>query len=90
MGDLLAPAACHPAVVTLDLSELRSLSSLAMGVLVAYRHGVVRSGRRVRLAEELQPAVKEALIRAKVLDLFETPRGRGTTAEPSGMSGPRE
>jgi hypothetical protein len=36
--------------VTLDLSELRSISSLAMGVLVAYRRGVVRRGGRVRLA----------------------------------------
>ena len=36
LDDLLAPAACRSAVVTLDLSELRCISSLAMGVLVAY------------------------------------------------------
>jgi anti-anti-sigma factor len=77
MGGLLGPAACRPAVVTLDLSELRSISSLAMGVLVAYRRGVVRTGGRVRLAEELQPAVREALTRAELLDLFEPPGSAG-------------
>jgi anti-anti-sigma factor len=68
---LLGPAARRPAVVILDLSELSSISCLAMGVLVAYRRGVVRSGGRVRLAEELQPAVREALTRAELLSLFE-------------------
>jgi anti-anti-sigma factor len=72
LDGLLSPAACRPAVVTLDLSALRSISSLAMGVLVAYRRGVVRTGGRVRLAGELQPGVKEALARAGLLDLFET------------------
>ena len=71
-ANLLAPSARRPAVVTLDLSELRSISCLALGVLVAYRRGVVRTGGRVRLAEELQPAVHEALARAELLDLFET------------------
>jgi anti-anti-sigma factor len=72
LDSLLAPASCSPAVVTLDLSELRSISSLAMGVLVAYRRGVVRRGGRVRLAGEVQPGVKEALARAELLGLFET------------------
>jgi anti-anti-sigma factor len=71
-SSLLTPAACRPAVVTLDLSELRSISSLAMGVLMSFRRGVVRAGGRVRLAEHLQPAVKEALTRAELLDVFET------------------
>jgi anti-anti-sigma factor len=74
---LLAPSACRPAVVTLDLSELRSLSCLAMGVLVAYRRGVVRTGGRVRLAEELQPAVHEALARAELFGLFEAAADAG-------------
>jgi hypothetical protein len=52
--------------------ELRSISSLAMGVLVAYRRGVVRAGGRVRLAGGLQPAVHEALARAELFDMFET------------------
>jgi anti-anti-sigma factor len=78
LSDLLIPAAHRRAIVILDLSELRSISSLAMGVLVAYRRGVVRRGGRVRLAERLQPAVKEALERAGLLALFGSPdRGQG-------------
>ena len=72
LDGLLAPSARRPAVVILDLSELRSISCLAMGVLVTYRRGVVRAGGRVRLAGGLQPAVHEALARAELLDLFET------------------
>ena len=72
LDGLLVPAARRPAVVILDLSELRSISSLAMGVLVTYRRGVVRAGGRVHLAGGLQPAVHEALARAELLDLFET------------------
>jgi anti-anti-sigma factor len=68
---LLGPAACRSASVTLDLSELRSISCLAMGVLVAFRRGVVRTGGRVRLAEDVQGAVREALARAELLQLFE-------------------
>ena len=71
LDSLMAPAARRPAVVTLDLSELRSISCLAMGVLVAYRRGVVRTGGRVRLAGGVHPAVHEALARAELLGLFE-------------------
>jgi hypothetical protein len=71
LNGLLIPTALRPAVVTLDLSELRCISSLAMGALVTYRRGVVRTGGRVRLAGELQPAVREALARAELLDLFQ-------------------
>jgi anti-anti-sigma factor len=77
LSGLLAASARRPAVATLDLSELRFLSSLAMGVLVAYRRGVARAGGRVRLAAGLQPAVKEALTRAELLDLFETTEDAG-------------
>jgi len=69
---LLTAAARRLAVITLDLSQLHFISSLAMGVLVSYRRGVIRRGSRGRLAEQLQPEVKEALARAKLLDLFET------------------
>jgi anti-anti-sigma factor len=72
LAGLLAPAARRPALVTLDLSELRWISSLAMGVLAAYRRGVVRTGGRVRLAKQVQPVVREALARAGLFDLFET------------------
>jgi anti-anti-sigma factor len=71
LAGLLAPAARRCEVVTLDLTELRSISSLAMGVLVTYRRGVVRNGGRVRLAPRLQPAVRDALRRADLLGLFE-------------------
>jgi anti-anti-sigma factor len=83
---LLAPAARRPAVVTLDLSELRSISSLAMGVLVTFRRGVVRTGGRVRLAGELQPAVHAALARAELFDLFETTADAGPA--PNRPAGP--
>jgi anti-anti-sigma factor len=73
------PAARRPAVVALDLTELRSISCLAMGVLVGYRRGVVRTGGRVRLVGALQPAVHEALARAELLDLFETAGDEGPT-----------
>jgi anti-anti-sigma factor len=72
LSGLLEASARRPAVATLDLSELRCISSLAMGVLVAYRRGVARAGGRVRLAAGLQPAVQEALARAELFDLFET------------------
>jgi anti-anti-sigma factor len=71
LNGLLAPAARRSAEITLDLSELRFVSSMAMGVLVAFRRGVVRSGGRVCLAETLQPAVREALTQAGVLEIFE-------------------
>jgi hypothetical protein len=70
LNGLLAPTACRPALVTLDLSELRSISSLAMGVLTGFRNGVVRSGGQVRVAGPMQPAVHEALTRANFLGLF--------------------
>jgi anti-anti-sigma factor len=70
LDGLLTATARRPGIVTLDLSELSFIASLAMGVLVAYRRGVVRTGGRVRLAEEMQPAVREALARAELLDLF--------------------
>jgi anti-anti-sigma factor len=69
---LFTATARRPTVITLDLSELRSISSLAMGVLVSYRRGVVRRGGRVRLVHTLRSDVKEALTRADLLDLFET------------------
>ena len=81
---LLRLAARRPAKVTFDLSELELISSLAMGVLSAYRRGVVRTGGRVCLAPELRPMVREALNRAELLSLFEVGRG----AEPDAAPGP--
>jgi anti-anti-sigma factor len=70
-GGLVRVAARRPLLVTFDLSKLRFVSSLAMGLLVAYRRAFVRAGVRVRLAPDLQPAVREALQRAGLTDLFE-------------------
>jgi len=90
LGGLLAPSACRPAVVTLDLSELRSISCLAIGVLVAYRRSVVRTGGQVRLAEDLQPPVQEALSRAELFELFKTTADAGPNCQaglvPPGIS----
>jgi anti-anti-sigma factor len=68
---LMFPSTRRQQIVILDLSALRSISCLAMGVLVAYSRSVLRRGGEVRLYERLQPAVKEMLMRAEILDLFE-------------------
>jgi anti-anti-sigma factor len=80
---LLRLAARRPAGVTFDLSELLFLSSLATGVLEAYRHAAVRAGVRVRLAPGLHPAVREALTRAGLIDRFEAAPGARPCAEGS-------
>jgi anti-anti-sigma factor len=78
LAGLMRAAACRPAVVTLDLSELRAISSLAMGVFVSYLRSVFRMGGRVRLAEKFHPAVKAALVRAEIFDLFATTNKKGS------------
>jgi anti-anti-sigma factor len=70
-GRLSRLAARRPARVTLDLSELRTISTLAMGILVTYRRAATRAGARVYLAPSLRPAVHEALYRTELLGLFE-------------------
>jgi anti-anti-sigma regulatory factor len=77
---LLVPEG-RAAVVILDLSELHSISSIAVGVLAAYRRSVVRTGGRIRLTGVLQPTVKESLVRAEVFDPDEidTAHGSGPT-----------
>jgi anti-anti-sigma factor len=72
LNGLLVHSAQRRVSVTLDLSELRSISSLALGVLVTYGRSVIRRGGQVRLADEVQPAVKEALAQAEFLAKFET------------------
>lgn len=70
---LLWLSARRPKLLTLDLSGLTFISSLAMGVLVSLRRGVVRAGGRVRLAATLQGPVREALVRADLFALFKSP-----------------
>jgi len=71
LDGLLVATAQRPAVVTIDLAELRFISSLAMGILITFRRGVLRRGGRVRLAPKIHPSVHDALARAQLLDLFE-------------------
>jgi len=70
LNGLFVPDAQSPAAVTLDLSGLRFISCLAMGVLVSYRRGVVRRGGQVRLRPDLQPQVRDVLHKAGLLKLF--------------------
>jgi anti-anti-sigma factor len=72
---LLRLAAQRLTFVTVDLSELRFISSLAMGVLVGFRRGVVRGGGRLRLLPAMQAPVREAFERARLLELFEVSEG---------------
>jgi anti-anti-sigma factor len=72
---LLRLSARRAPLVTLDLSRLSFLSSLALGALVSYRRGVVRAGGRVRLAAAVQGPVRESLERAELLTLFGPPEG---------------
>jgi anti-anti-sigma factor len=85
---LLCLSARRPKLVNLDLSGLSFVSSLAMGVLVAFRRGVVRAGGQVRLADSLQESVREALVRAELLALFDRPAGaEGRQAAPPVVTG---
>jgi len=67
---LLGLSALRPGLVTLDLSRLNAVSCLSMGVLVAFRRGIVRAGGRVRLAAALQRPVRAALEGAGLFALF--------------------
>jgi anti-anti-sigma factor len=89
LDGLLAPAARRPAVVTLDLSELRSISCLARGVLVGYCRSVVRSGGRVRLAAVLQPMASEPPGRAELFYTFKTSADVGPAPSIQAMKRPQ-
>jgi anti-anti-sigma factor len=85
-NSLLGVVARRPACVIFDLSELRFLSSLAMGVLATFCRAAVRAGVRVCWASALHPAVREALDRAGLMYLFEAVGG----PEPFAGPGPSE
>jgi hypothetical protein len=57
-------------LVTLDLSRLSLLSTLALGALATFRRGIVRAGGRVRLVPSLQERVRESLERTGMIALF--------------------
>jgi anti-anti-sigma factor len=71
LDGLLTATAQRPDLVTLDLTQLRFISSTAMGVLVTFRRGVIRWGGQLSIAPNMHPAVREALARAELLELFE-------------------
>jgi anti-anti-sigma factor len=72
LADCLPPlTARRPPLVTLDLSELHFLSTLTVGVLLAYRRAVIRAGGRVRLAPAPRPQVHDALVATGLIELFE-------------------
>jgi anti-anti-sigma factor len=61
----------RPRLVTLDLSELSSISCLSVGVLVTFSRWLSREDGRVRIAASLQEPVRKALERAGLLVLCE-------------------
>jgi anti-anti-sigma factor len=67
---LLGLTARRPVLVRLDLSGLRCISCLAMGVLARLCRGVVRRGGWVRLAPLPSAAVHGDLQRAGLLELL--------------------
>jgi hypothetical protein len=67
----LAGVSVHrPSLVTLNLASLEAISSLVMGVLEAFRRGIVRAGGRVRLEAALTGPVRAAMERAGLLALL--------------------
>jgi anti-anti-sigma factor len=74
-------------LVVLDLAELTSLSSLAMGAVVEYRRGLRRRGVEVRLASVPAP-VWLALELAGLGELFEPMELEQPTATANLATGP--
>jgi anti-anti-sigma factor len=88
---LLALNARRPLRVRMDLSGLRCISCLAMGVMARLSRGVVRAGGRVRLSPRPAPAVHGDLQRAGLLELLgageDKPSGAASPAGPGKPSG---
>lgn len=74
VSTLQSVSAKRPASVVLDLKELSFISSLAMGVMLAFRRGVLANGGKLKVAG-MQKLVLDAFKRArldKVFDIAET------------------
>jgi anti-anti-sigma factor len=67
---LQAVSAKRPTLAVLDLRELSFISSLAMGVLLAFRRSVVAGGGKVRVAA-MQTLVLDSFKRARLDRVFE-------------------
>ena len=60
----------RPAFVIMDLKELSFISSLAMGVMLAFRRGVLASNGKLKVAG-MQKLVLDAFKRARLDRVFE-------------------
>ena len=59
-----------PASVVIDLSQLSFMSSLAMGVILAFRRNILAHGGKVRVAA-VQPMVLDSFKRARLDKVFD-------------------
>ncbi|MGD0461437.1 MAG: STAS domain-containing protein [Tepidisphaeraceae bacterium] len=62
-------SAQRPKLVVLDLAGVTFISSIGMGAMLAFRHGLASHGGQVRLAAG-QPLVLDAFRRAHLYDVF--------------------
>ena len=62
--------AARPKGVVIDLSKLTFMSSLAMGVILAFRRNVLAHGGRVKVAA-VQPLVLDSFRRARLDKVFD-------------------
>ena len=60
----------HPAKVILDLHDLSFISSLAMGVMLAFRRGILANGGKLKVAA-MQKLVLDSFKRARLDKVFE-------------------
>lgn len=70
VSTLQAVSAKRPPLAILDLKDLSFISSLAMGVMLAFRRSVVAGGGKVRVAS-MQPLVLDSFKRARLDRVFE-------------------
>lgn len=70
VSTLQSVSARKPAAVVLDLKDLSFISSLAMGVLLAFRRGVLANGGKLKVAA-MQKLVLDAFKRARLDKVFE-------------------
>ena len=71
---LIPLMAKRPALVVFDLTDMRFISSLGLGILMAFQRGIERHGGQVRLAAP-QPSVADMLRKCRldsVLHVFNT------------------
>jgi anti-anti-sigma factor len=70
VSTLQTVGARRPQAVVIDLSQLTFMSSLAMGVILAFRRNVLAHGGRVKVAA-VQPLVLDSFRRARLDKVFD-------------------